>query len=45
MSTLLIIGLLVGFSFFLRLVLGIAHILIELLFLAGLGFCVVMLLN
>ena len=45
MSILLIIGLLIGFYLVLRLLLGIAHVIIDLLFLAGLGFCVIELLK
>jgi hypothetical protein len=45
MSVLLIIGLLITLYLVLRLMLGIAHILIDLAFLCGLGFCVLMLLK
>lgn len=40
MSNFLLIGLLIGFYIVLRLMLGIAHILIDLIFLCAIGFCV-----
>ena len=43
MSALPLLGLLIGFYLFLRILCGITHILIDLVFLGALGFCVLML--
>jgi len=45
MSILLIIGLLIGFYLVLRLLLGIAHVMIDLLFLGAIGFFILSLLK
>ena len=45
MSFLFGLGLLIGGYLFLRILCGLSHILIDLVFLGGLGFCVLMLLK
>jgi len=44
-GVLLILGLLIGLYLFLRILCGIAHILIDLVFLGGIGFCALTLLK